>query len=78
MSRAGGSRYTAAPFRRQACLTCYSVGGGHFVAIEVKQPGEKPTMLQRHIMKKITAAGGLAFAAESAGDEERTLATTVF
>ena len=33
---------------------------GHFVAIELKVPGEKPTDLQAVVLERIQAAGGMA------------------
>lgn len=34
---------------------------GHFIAIEAKAPGKKPTDRQKMIMEKIRAAGGAVF-----------------
>ena len=33
---------------------------GRFFALEVKQPGNKPTVLQAAMLRQITAAGGIA------------------
>ena len=41
---------------------------GRFVAIEVKQPGKKPTALQKLKMERIAEAGGIAFTARSVSD----------
>lgn len=38
-------------------LGCYK---GLFIAIEVKQPGEEPEPIQRHFIKTIILAGGIA------------------
>jgi Holliday junction resolvase len=38
-------------------IGCYR---GRFVSFEVKRPGKNPTKLQAFIMKRITAAGGIA------------------
>src|SRR5690606_3662606 len=38
-------------------LACYQ---GHFVAMEVKRPGEKPTRLQQVVLRRIAQAGGTA------------------
>ena len=38
-------------------LCCYK---GRFIAIEVKRPGEKPTVLQNAKLEKIREAGGVA------------------
>lgn len=46
---------------------------GRFVAIEVKQPGKRPTQLQKLKMERITAAGGVAFVARSVGDVKEKL-----
>lgn len=35
---------------------CYH---GRFVAVEVKRPGNKPTLIQRCVMRKIWEAGGI-------------------
>jgi len=45
---------------------------GRFVAIEVKQPGKKPTALQRNFLAHITANGGIAGVAHSV-DEARAI-----
>jgi Holliday junction resolvase len=39
--------------------------GGVFVAVEVKQPGKKPTAIQEAKMAEIRAAGGRSFAVTS-------------
>lgn len=56
----GGSNYpsTGVP----DILTCIR---GTFVGIEVKQPGEKPTKIQKYQMDQINKSGGVAFAATS-------------
>lgn len=41
-------------------LCCYR---GYFIAIEVKQPGGKPTPLQAHELEQIAEAGGIAIVA---------------
>lgn len=38
---------------------------GKFVALEVKQPGNYPTQIQRHVSAKITSAGGLCVTVRS-------------
>ena len=38
---------------------------GHFVAIEVKQPGEVPTVLQEFTLNNIRHAGGIAVVVSS-------------
>jgi hypothetical protein len=43
----------------------YGCLNGRYVAIEVKLPGEKPEPHQAYVMKKVRAAGGIAFAATS-------------
>jgi len=40
-------------------------GGGRFLAIEVKLPGKKPTVLQMTILKRISKHGGFAFWTDS-------------
>lgn len=39
-------------------LVCYR---GHFVAIETKMPGKKPTQMQERFLEEVRAAGGEAF-----------------
>jgi Holliday junction resolvase len=46
---------------------------GTFVGIELKQEGEKPSKAQEHQMRKIRAAGGIAFVAESLDDVKLAL-----
>lgn len=46
-------------------LACHM---GHFYGIEVKQPGEEPTELQKYNIKRINETGGTAFVAESLED----------
>lgn len=41
---------------------------GRFLAIEVKQPGKKPTAVQQAFLDAVTAAGGVAFVAHSLDD----------
>lgn len=43
-------------------LACWNM---LFIGIEVKAPGEEPTPLQKHNIKQIIKAGGIAFVAES-------------
>jgi hypothetical protein len=40
-------------------LICYR---GQFVGLEVKQPGEQPSAIQKQILREIEAAGGYALA----------------
>jgi penicillin-binding protein-related factor A (putative recombinase) len=49
---------------------CYQ---GRFVAIEVKKPGNKPTVKQQAYLDRVTAAGGLAFVATSIDDVQEAL-----
>ena len=51
-------------------LACYR---GRFLAIEVKQPGGKPTRLQAHELGRIRRAGGVALVATSPKEVERVL-----
>lgn len=46
---------------------------GRFLAIEVKQPGKKPTPEQKEFIEKVNASGGLAFVAYSVEDVVREL-----
>jgi len=50
---------------------------GRFVAIEVKRPGGKVTDGQREFLRKVTAAGGIAFVAYSVEDVVRELGLDV-
>lgn len=47
---------------------CYR---GRYVAVEVKQPGGKPTRLQQYELDRIAAAGGVAIVATDTVDVER-------
>lgn len=47
---------------------------GRFVALEVKQPGGRPTALQTATLEKIRAAGGVAEVVTSAAQVENILA----
>lgn len=38
---------------------------GHFIGIEVKQPGKKPKPIQKAFLEAITKCGGIAFYATS-------------
>jgi Holliday junction resolvase len=51
-------------------LCCYR---GRFLAIEVKQPGKKPSPIQEHEIGKILDAGGIAIVADGVPDVEATL-----
>lgn len=51
-------------------LACYR---GRFLGLEVKQPGQKPTRLQLHVLGRIEAAGGAAGIVRSKADVERIL-----
>ena len=46
---------------------------GRLVAVEVKRPGEEPTIHQEGFLGVIRLAGGLAFVARSVQDVERAL-----
>lgn len=43
-------------------IVCYE---GRYFGVEVKMPGNKPSKIQRHIHRKIEAAGGTACVAYS-------------
>ena len=47
--------------------------GGRFVALEVKQPGGKPTRLQEITLGKIREAGGIAAVVTSVEEAKQTL-----
>ena len=47
---------------------------GRRFEIEVKQPGEKPTVIQKVIMRKWKRAGAITGVVESAADVEKLLA----
>lgn len=51
-------------------LCCYR---GHFIGLELKMPGEKPSPKQVYIMGLIREAGGVAHVASSIDDVERIL-----
>lgn len=46
-------------------IGCYR---GRFFGVEVKMPGNKPSKIQRHIMRKIADAGGRVCVAYSVQD----------
>lgn len=46
---------------------------GQFLAIEVKRPGEKPTLDQQAFLQAVKANGGIAFVAHSVDDVRREL-----
>jgi penicillin-binding protein-related factor A (putative recombinase) len=52
----------------------YGCLNGHYVAIEVKTPGNKPSKHQAYVMKKIRHAGGLTFTATSIEETKEKLA----
>lgn len=51
-------------------LCCYR---GRFLAIEVKQPGKKPSPIQQHEIEQIVAAGGVAEVAADTATVEACL-----
>lgn len=51
-------------------MVCYR---GHFIGIEVKQPGQRPTPRQTYVHGLIRAAGGRAIVATSIDDVRRQL-----
>jgi len=44
------------------CLACFR---GHFIGIETKAPGKKPTPLQETTLTKIAVAGGISLVIDS-------------
>lgn len=44
--------------------------GGQFLAIEVKQPGKRPTPIQQHELEKLEAAGAVVCVAHSLADAQ--------
>lgn len=63
----GGMYGTAGILDIIACM------GGRFVALEVKQPGGKPTRLQEITLGKIREAGGIAAVVTSVEEAKQTL-----
>ncbi|ABW18841.1 VRR-NUC domain-containing protein [Alkaliphilus oremlandii] len=53
-------------------ILCYM---GHFVALEIKRPGEKPTKLQEKVLKDIQEAGGISVVVHSLLDVKSVLDT---
>lgn len=51
-------------------LVCHH---GHFVALEVKRPGERATPIQRAQLERIEKAGGIAEVVRSVEDVKRVL-----
>jgi len=48
------------PFQQAGLPDIFGCVGGFFVGLEVKQPGKKPSELQKLELKKIEEAGGIA------------------
>jgi Holliday junction resolvase len=46
-------------------IVCYQ---GRFIGVEVKQPGQKPTLRQLYVHRLIEKAGGLVIVATSVDD----------
>lgn len=46
-------------------LACFK---GRFIAVEVKQPGEKPSPMQSRFLRRVSDAGGIAIVAYSVQD----------
>jgi len=51
-------------------LACYR---GWFLGLEVKQPGEEPSLKQRKILNEIEAAGGIARVVSTVAEVDRLL-----
>ena len=51
-------------------LVCYE---GRFYGFEVKRPGEKLTVMQKHQVAKVIGAGGVAHRVEKVGDVAEVL-----
>lgn len=51
-------------------VICYR---GLFIGLEVKMPGSKPTTIQKHRLRQIRRAGGLAFVVRSVPSALRAL-----
>ena len=51
-------------------LLCYN---GHFVALEIKRPGEKPTNLQEKVLRDIKEVGGIAAVVYGLSDAKELL-----
>lgn len=49
---------------------------GHFVAIEVKQPGKEPTKIQATVLKQLAAAGATVGVATSIEEAQAIIART--
>ncbi len=55
----------AGPFGRAGVPDLVMCVGGHFLAVEVKAPGGKPTVLQGTVIDAILVAGGEAVCVDS-------------
>lgn len=55
-------------FTRQGTPDIYACLQGRFIAIEVKQPGKKPTPAQVQVLTEIEAAGGITRVMTSASE----------
>ena len=60
----GWKRYPLASL--SGLMTIY--GWARFIALEVKRPGEKPTLEQQAFLDTVKAAGGIAICARSVSD----------
>jgi hypothetical protein len=49
---------------------------GHFLGLEVKLPGQKPSPRQRHILRQISEAQGIAAVVHSVEEVEKILRQT--
>lgn len=56
-------KHAASPYGRNGIADILGIIDGRFLAIEVKQPGHKPTLAQMDFLKEVNSAGGLGFVA---------------
>ena len=65
-----GRTFSAGQKGRSDRTVCYR---GHFIAIEGKAPGRKPTAVQERYLDRVRAAGGVAIVAYSVADVKSVL-----
>lgn len=64
MNKYGSSIYSHWPVQTgygAATLDCLGCVNGWWFAVEAKAPGQRPTIRQREIMRRIGVAGGMVF-----------------
>lgn len=50
---------------RRGCMDLIGIRRGRHIFVEVKRPGEEPTLQQQHVAKKMRSAGAEIYAVDS-------------